>query len=54
MEMGVNNKESGVWDEEGRVQCGERWDDEGHTVSLSPELRVVIHVAAPGDRGRHN
>jgi hypothetical protein len=25
---------SGVWDEKGRVQCGERWNDEGHTVSL--------------------
>lgn len=51
--MGVNNKESGVWDEKGRVQCGERWNDEGHTVSLLWLGRDLVALDCGWESWRH-
>ena len=52
--MGVNNKESGVWDEKGRVQCGERWNDEGHTVSLLWLGCDLVALGCGWESWRHN
>ena len=52
--MGVNNKKSGVWDEKGRVQCGERWNDEGHTVSLLWLGCDLVALDCGWESWRHN